>query len=491
MAENKSMRNRKLNKEYVKVKSSNRYAYILVPLLLVLGDYIAILCAEKFAALLRAYIFPGEGGLHITWLNFYILTPVLYILIMHVHGLYTRKIQFWRTIGIVFKANFYAVLTGVLLLYVAHVSATTSRLYIGLLALFSFPLIMLFRFILKIVFEKKRILEEPVLLMGAGLTAELLLKHINQDVGLNYRFIGYLEDNEPNAEVASQLSYLGKFTDAIEVIQKTGIKSVMIMAPGLSQQKLQELVYDLQPLVKNISFIPDLGTLPLSNLDFESLVDGHVVMLRVVNNLQNKWNRVFKFVFDWCLTLVGIIIISPILLAIALWIYCDSPGPVIFKHRRIGKDGKEFPCYKFRSMCVDADIKLKELLDNDPEARAEWEKDFKLKNDPRITRSGAFLRKTSLDELPQVFNVIKGEMSLVGPRPIISDEVPRYGKYIEDYYMVRPGMTGIWQTSGRSDVDYNERVQLDSWYVRNWNIWFDIVLIWRTFGVVLHKKGAY
>jgi lipopolysaccharide/colanic/teichoic acid biosynthesis glycosyltransferase len=114
-----------------------------------------------------------------------------------------------------------------------------------------------------------------------------------------------------------------------------------------------------------------------------------------------------------------------------------------------------------------------------------------LKNDPRITRSGAFLRKTSLDELPQLFNVLKGEMSLVGPRPIIRKEVPRYGKFIEDYYMVRPGITGMWQTSGRSDIDYDERVQMDTWYVRNWNVWFDVVLIWRTFSVVFGKKGAY
>jgi undecaprenyl-phosphate galactose phosphotransferase len=136
-------------------------------------------------------------------------------------------------------------------------------------------------------------------------------------------------------------------------------------------------------------------------------------------------------------------------------------------------------------------VKLKELLEHDPAARAEWDKEFKLKNDPRITKSGAFLRKTSLDELPQLFNVFKGEMSLVGPRPIIQAEVSRYGKYIEDFYMVRPGVTGMWQTSGRNDVSYDERVQMDTWYVRNWNVWFDIVLIWRTIGVVLGKKGAY
>ena len=140
---------------------------------------------------------------------------------------------------------------------------------------------------------------------------------------------------------------------------------------------------------------------------------------------------------------------------------------------------------------MDADKKLQELLEKEPAFRNEWEKDFKLKDDPRITKSGAFLRKTSLDELPQLLNVLKGEMSLVGPRPIIRDEVERYGKWIADFYMVRPGVTGMWQTSGRSDVSYDERVQMDSWYVRNWSVWFDIVLIWRTVGVVLGKRGAY
>ena len=144
-----------------------------------------------------------------------------------------------------------------------------------------------------------------------------------------------------------------------------------------------------------------------------------------------------------------------------------------------------------RDRCIDAKEKLEKLLDTDPEVRAEWEKDFKLKNDPRITKSGAFLRKTSLDELPQIFNVLKGEMSLVGPRPIIKAEMERYGEYINDYLMVKPGITGMWQVSGRNDIDYTERVLLDSWYVRNWSIWIDLVMLFKTIAVVLFRKGAY
>ena len=474
-----------------KIKKTNKYANLFVPLLLMLADYVAVLCAEELSFVLRNYFIRDHGVLEIARYHFYVVTPVIYILYLHLCDLYTHKMQFWRIIAGIFKANLYAILTGIFVLYVVQTAGTTSRLYMAMLWFFGFLFILLFRFILKKIFDRLHLFEEPVLLMGAGLTAALLLKHIRSDIGLNYRFIGYLEDYKPNPEVAAQIPHLGTFADAAAVIKKTGVRKVLVVAPGLEQKQLQDIVYDIQPLVSSVGFVPDMGTMPLSNIETESLIDGHVMMFNMRNNLRSRFNRVLKFVFDWCLTLVGTFCISPILLAIGIWVYRDSPGPVIFKHRRIGKDGKEFYCYKFRSMCTDADVKLKELLEKDPEARAEWEKDFKLKDDPRITRSGAFLRKTSLDELPQIFNVLKGEMSLVGPRPIIRDEVSRYGKYIKDYYMVRPGITGMWQTSGRSDIDYDERVQMDTWYVRNWNIWFDIVLLWRTFKVVLDKKGAY
>ncbi len=142
-------------------------------------------------------------------------------------------------------------------------------------------------------------------------------------------------------------------------------------------------------------------------------------------------------------------------------------------------------------MCVNADEVLSRLLETNPDAKKEWDREFKLKHDPRITKSGEFLRKTSLDELPQLWNVLKGEMSLVGPRPIIHEEVVRYGPFIKEYMMVRPGMTGIWQTSGRNDIDYPERVQMDNWYVHNWSLWLDFVLLWRTIGVVAARNGAY
>lgn len=203
-------------------------------------------------------------------------------------------------------------------------------------------------------------------------------------------------------------------------------------------------------------------------------------------------DTMIKTIFDFTLTLIGAICISPLLAYIAYRIKKEDPGPLIFKHIRIGKDGKPFPCYKFRSMVVNSAEMLEKYLAENPAAKAEWERDFKLKNDPRITPIGKFLRRTSLDELPQIFNVLKGEMSLVGPRPVVQEELDKYyGDAVKEYCSIRPGITGLWQVSGRSDLDYTERVLLDQWYVKNRNLKLDIKILWQTIGVVLMKKGAY
>lgn len=206
----------------------------------------------------------------------------------------------------------------------------------------------------------------------------------------------------------------------------------------------------------------------------------------------NQGNCFVKTLFDFTLTAVGTIVISPLLAYIAYRIRKEDPGPIFFSHTRIGKDGKPFPCYKFRSMVVNSKEMLEKHLAENPEAKAEWEREFKLKNDPRITPIGQVLRKSSLDELPQIFNVLKGEMSLVGPRPVVQEELDKYyGDAVKEYCSVKPGITGLWQVSGRSDVDYPERVAMDVEYVRTRNLWKDIVILYKTFDVVLNKKGAY
>ncbi len=468
----------------------NKYSTFLMPLLLLVVDYAAVLAAEYLACALRNWLMENTY-FRLSWLSIHVIVPAVYMIFMQTHELYTRRIQFWRLISQIFQVNLYSMAVLIFIMYLAQTAASTSRLFTALLGLLAFVFLVAGRYAVKHILGRAHMLQIPVLIMGAGKTAALVLEYFKQDMSLGYEFIGFLEDKQPEKKVARMMPHLGAFADAEDVIKKTGVRHVLVIAPGLQHNMMQDIVYRLQPLVKRIEFIPDMSGMPLSTLDTECLIDGRIVAFSFKNNLALWYNRFSKRVFDVVCTMLGTICLLPVLLILSLWIYADSPGPVIFKHRRVGRWGKEFSCYKFRSMCVDADAKLKELLKTDPAARAEWEKEFKLKNDPRITKSGAFLRRTSLDELPQLLNVLKGDMSLVGPRPIIKAEIPRYGKYIDDFYMVRPGMTGMWQTSGRNDVTYDERVQMDTWYVRNWNVWFDLVLIWRTLGVVIKKKGAY
>ena len=198
----------------------------------------------------------------------------------------------------------------------------------------------------------------------------------------------------------------------------------------------------------------------------------------------------FKRVFDVCFALFLFPFLFPIMVAIAVFIKLDSKGPIFFLHKRVGKKGKLFNCYKFRTMVANAEDLLDEVL-KDNEAHQEWKKDFKLRDDPRITRMGKILRKFSLDELPQILNVINGDMSFVGPRPIVREEVRKYGRDFEYYQSVRPGITGMWQINGRNDTDYAKRVRLDKKYILEKTILLDLKIIFKTLPVVLSRRGAY
>lgn len=209
------------------------------------------------------------------------------------------------------------------------------------------------------------------------------------------------------------------------------------------------------------------------------------------HNLTFKSNLFFKRILDIFLVLLASPLLIPVMLILIILTKCTSKGPVFYGHRRVGKNGKEFKCWKFRSMCIDADKQLEKILAEHPEMREEWERDRKFENDPRVTKFGKILRKTSLDELPQVFNIITGEMSFVGPRPVTESEMERYGKYKDYVLSVSPGLTGMWQVSGRSDTGYEERISFDTYYIQNWSIWLDIWIMIKTVWVVIKGKGAY
>lgn len=475
--------------EKLKMSKWDNYSIYITPIICFWGDYIAIVLSEKiilgFFNVIndKSFLFTVPDAYIYFWI------PFVYIFFIFYSGGHKRLIPFWEVIKNIFCADFYSVISIILLLYLTN--NINSMVIVVPFFFVSFILICFMHQIIISICNKLKICRLPVIFIGAGTTTEKIIKFFNDNSCFGINVIAIVDDNIRSEYLKRNFQILIGLNKAKEYIQNNNIKTVIISSPKMDKYKLIDVISNVQLVVRNILFVPNLNGTPVANLDIKRLYTSNVMLLDVKNNLSKRRNKILKYIFDMTLTIVGTICISPILLIIALWIYIDSPGPVIFKHMRVGKDGKEFPCYKFRSMCVDAKAKLEELLQNDPQARAEWEKDFKLKHDPRITRSGAFLRKTSLDELPQIFNVLKGEMSLVGPRPIIREEMKRYKNHINDYLMVKPGIAGMWQCSGRSDIEYGERVNMDSWYVRNWSIWLDIMILWKTLQAVFAKKGAY
>jgi len=203
--------------------------------------------------------------------------------------------------------------------------------------------------------------------------------------------------------------------------------------------------------------------------------------------VSTQYNRAMKLAFDYALALPGLLLIAPLFIFLAILVKLDSPGPIFHRRRVLGQDGRTFYAFKFRTMYVNGD----EILARYPKLRQELNKNYKLKCDPRVTRVGSFLRKFSLDELPQLLNVLGRDMSLIGPRIIAPDEISKYGQYGQTLMTVMPGLTGLWQVSGRSNTTYDERVELDMQYITNWSVWLDIKILLRTIPAVLKGDGAY
>lgn len=460
-------------------------------LLLVVFDYFTIVAVEYLSLFTRNWLFSQVSVYTPSYEFLLIFVPFVYLFLFYKHKLYTVSIQFWDAIRNVCKSCAYAAIVIIVTQYAAQQSGQMSRVFIVLLCVTSIIAVTAERYVAKRFLRRLKIARESIILIGEDASICDLLSNGESDLFANSSSVGVLCSKHCALKDTEKMKYLGDYSALSSAISSEKASSVLIVQKGMNKDDMTELILKAQPLVKTVALIPDLRDCPVGNVTAVSFYDERVVVLSLHNNLAVKRNLALKYAFDVTASIFGTLLISPILIVIALWIYKDSPGPIFFKHKRLGRGGKYFECYKFRSMCVNAQEKLKELLENDPKARAEWDKDFKLKDDPRITKSGAFLRKTSLDELPQILNVIRGEMSLVGPRPIVTDEIERYGKYIHDYYAVRPGITGLWQTSGRNDVDYKERVEMDSWYVRNWSVWTDIVILFRTLRVVVKGRGAY
>ena len=327
----------------------------------------------------------------------------------------------------------------------------------------------------------------PVLIIGANEEGRAIAEHLRESPAAGLRVVGFLDDRmDEGREVTPGLRVLGPIDEAPDRIQRHGVSEVIVAASALTRAELLEL-YQVFGLREDVTLRLSSGLFELLTTGMRVKQVGSVALLTANRARLSLAERLIKKTADLVITTVMLITLSPLMLGIALLVKFDSPGPILHRRRVLGTGGKAFDAFKFRTMVIDGH----EVLARYPELARRLASDMKLKEDPRITRAGRWLRRFSLDELPQLFNVLLGQMSLVGPRMITPDEAERYGHWQLNLLTVKPGITGLWQVSGRSDLSYSERVQIDMSYIRNYSIWLDLMLLARTIPAVFKKTGAY
>ena len=393
----------------------------------------------------------------------YLSFPLLYITplgMLAYEGIYTKRYDFWHETRQIIKALILAFI--LILAFLAMTQAIYG--YSRAMIIFTF-LIMIFLLPIFKYISKKYLYHIGLWRRKASVHSKDT--YFKEEIFGN-TYLGYVEATSDD----SQTVFIDSHKEDLAVVRNL-IETEM--------QKNHEVI-----------FIPLINEYDLTRSFIYNLSSRRRNLIVYTNRLKSTYRQFVHIIFNYILAILLLPILLPIIFIISILIKKESPGPIFFSHMRVGKNGKKIPTLKFRSMFKDAQERLEKLLESDSLIREEWEKNFKLKNDPRVTKIGDFLRKTSLDELPQIFNVLKGEMNFVGPRPVIQQEIDQYYKEDAEYYfMVKPGITGLWQVSGRSDTDYEYRIATDKWYVSNWSLWLDIVILFKTVKTVLNREGAY
>lgn len=373
----------------------------------------------------------------------------------------------------------------------------TSRLW----ALTAYPLVAVSVVSLRMLARAHPAMREAmtthVILIGAGVTPERLTGELRESRAAPVNLVASLP--LAGLDLVADPLAIARLMD--ETARRSGVPAErlqLVLAPGTDEiAAVDPVITALNAARQPYSVILPFGGLARNHLDFKRVIGADMVMAEMRPVSETILTRVVKRVFDLLLTAAGLILLAPLLMSVAAVLALDG-GPVFFTQIRIGRGGRRFRCFKFRTMHTDAQDRLAGLLASDPAARAEWDRYQKLRDDPRVTPLGRLLRRTSLDELPQLWNVLKGEMSLVGPRPIIAPEIEGYAgdkAYFHDpdfayYKRCLPGLTGLWQVCGRNDTTHRERVRLDRWYARNWSFWLDLLIVFRTFRAVLGRGGS-
>ena len=338
----------------------------------------------------------------------------------------------------------------------------------------------------------------PVVILGSGQTARTMLQFLDANPCIGLRPIALLNSgffapitrirHPGDTENGSEL-VIGDLNLASYFARRYRTCYAIIAMPDLSSESLAALIADYASDFRHILVIPNL--FGISSLWVSAKELGGMIGLEVSQTLAHRLPVFLKRCFDLTLASALTLALSPLLIALYFCVRLSSPGPVFYSQRRVGRNNEPFTAWKFRSMVADAEHALQMHLDSDPALQEEWALTHKLKRDPRVTAVGRIMRKTSLDELPQIWNVFRGEMSVVGPRPIVPAEVAKYGKRFDLYRKVAPGITGLWQVSGRNNTTYEARTEFDEYYVRNWSVCLDLYILVRTIKTVLFTEGAY
>lgn len=413
------------------------------------------------------------------------------IFIFNLSGLYQprRGQDYFSEFLVILRAWLLVVGLVLLTLFVLKTAQKYSRavllMWFLLTPLIIFGIHVLFRKLLHILRARGKNVRSAVII-GAGDLGLALSAHLDKTPWTGIQLRGFFDDRKTTKELPpGSPPVLGMVDDLRSYLELAGADFVYIALPFRAEKKIKSILAECRTMQSQIYLVPDLYAFRLYNAQVETLGD---MLLLNFNPASNR-----KRLFDVLFSLTVLALSAPICALIAVLIKLQDCGPVLYRHQRISVTGKPFDCLKFRTMYPDADQRLQAILDNDPAARQEWETTFKLKKDPRVTPLGRILRRTSLDELPQFWNVLKGEMSVVGARPIVEAEL--CGLYQENgglYCSMKPGVTGPWQVSRRSDTqNYAERIALDSWYALNHSLWLDLRIIARTIVAVITGKGAY
>ncbi|MCL1991634.1 MAG: undecaprenyl-phosphate galactose phosphotransferase WbaP [Spirochaetes bacterium] len=360
--------------------------------------------------------------------------------------------------------------------------------------LFSTTILLLSRNAAHWMLKKTKLLGVSAVIYGAGDTGRLLADRLLDSGKAGYVPVLMLADKQGRGECDCPKEYRGipiiyDTSLGPEIVKRFKIKMAFVAIPEMEPGKVKNILNSSVSAFRNNVIIPSFFSstnIWMSVRDFDGILG-----LATRYQLKMSWNLWIKRFMDLLLVITGGAVILPALLLVALLVKISSPGPVLYKHKRIGLDGQPFYIYKFRSMVIDAEKRLNQILESDPVAKKEWEASHKIQNDPRITKLGRFLRRASIDEFPQLINILRGEMSLVGPRPVVEAEKEKYGEDFNRVFSIKPGLTGLWQVSGRSDTNYAERISYDTYYLQSWSVWLDLWILFKTFGAVARGRGAY